>query len=262
MSARSSQAPLKRKKPPACDACKLKRVLCHPQPGGSPCPRCSEKGTVCKTTPVPRGRPRKRTSDAILSADPQPSSWSSIVTLRPQIELSVCPDLSSDLVKHLVDCLAHFPLTRFPILRSGDGLRKALASAAWQVDLLPPQLRVLACCACALSSSISFHQSIIGPGLRPDSFQDRCFFLGSDLREYGARRAPVFHALYERAYTLACEARITLEPSEPNTASCFILDILEGYRNHGRSHLSRISAPLLRPGNQEIRITPCGTVSS
>ncbi|KAJ7780591.1 hypothetical protein DFH07DRAFT_949826 [Mycena maculata] len=230
MSARSSRTPSKSKKPPACDACKFKRVLCHPQPGGSPCPRCSEKGIVCKTTPIPRGRPRKHTSDAIPSEDPQPSSESSIFTLQPQIELSACPELSSDLVKHLVD--SHFPLARFPILRGGDGLRKALASAAWQVDLLPPQLRVLVCCVCALSSSISFHESIIGPGLRPDSFQDRCFFPGSDLREYGARRAPVFHALHKRAYTLACEARITLEPSEPNAASCFILDVLERYRIH------------------------------
>ncbi|KAJ7363096.1 hypothetical protein DFH08DRAFT_1025801 [Mycena albidolilacea] len=46
-------------KPPACDPCKARRVLCHPQPNGAPCPRCVEKSTVCTTTPVPRGRPRK-----------------------------------------------------------------------------------------------------------------------------------------------------------------------------------------------------------
>ncbi|GAA5916018.1 hypothetical protein JCM6882_003498 [Rhodosporidiobolus microsporus] len=32
----------KKKKPPACDRCKAKRVLCHPDPRG--CPRCVEKG--------------------------------------------------------------------------------------------------------------------------------------------------------------------------------------------------------------------------
>ena len=33
----------KRKKPPACDYCKARRVICHPQPDGKPCPRCEEK---------------------------------------------------------------------------------------------------------------------------------------------------------------------------------------------------------------------------
>ncbi|KAJ7638047.1 hypothetical protein B0H17DRAFT_1106365, partial [Mycena rosella] len=27
-------------KPPACDACKARRILCHPKPNGLPCPRC------------------------------------------------------------------------------------------------------------------------------------------------------------------------------------------------------------------------------
>ena len=33
----------KRKKLPACDYCKARRVICHPQPDGKPCPRCEEK---------------------------------------------------------------------------------------------------------------------------------------------------------------------------------------------------------------------------
>ncbi|GAA5883987.1 hypothetical protein JCM6882_002093 [Rhodosporidiobolus microsporus] len=49
---------LKRKKPPACDYCKAKRVLCHPSPDG--CPRCLEKGIICTTTPVVRRRPQKK----------------------------------------------------------------------------------------------------------------------------------------------------------------------------------------------------------
>ncbi|KAF5350392.1 hypothetical protein D9758_012438 [Tetrapyrgos nigripes] len=46
------------KKPPACDYCKARRVLCHPQPEGKSCPRCLEKGVKCTTTPSVR---RKRT---------------------------------------------------------------------------------------------------------------------------------------------------------------------------------------------------------
>ncbi|GAA5949286.1 hypothetical protein JCM3765_003360 [Sporobolomyces pararoseus] len=46
------------KKPPSCDHCKQKRVLCHPNPAG--CPRCVEKGIECTTTPVVRRKPARR----------------------------------------------------------------------------------------------------------------------------------------------------------------------------------------------------------
>ncbi|KAJ7130765.1 hypothetical protein C8R43DRAFT_1024926, partial [Mycena crocata] len=36
----SAQEP---KKPPACNPCRARRVLCHPQSNGAPCPRCAEK---------------------------------------------------------------------------------------------------------------------------------------------------------------------------------------------------------------------------
>ncbi|GAA5862283.1 hypothetical protein JCM1840_001708 [Sporobolomyces johnsonii] len=48
----------KKKKPPACDQCKARRVLCHPNPAG--CPRCVEKGIECTTTPVVRRKPRRK----------------------------------------------------------------------------------------------------------------------------------------------------------------------------------------------------------
>ncbi|KAE9402057.1 hypothetical protein BT96DRAFT_1017870 [Gymnopus androsaceus JB14] len=50
---------MKRKKLPACDSCKARRVLCHPQSNG-PCPRCSEKGVNCTTTPVVRRKRRTK----------------------------------------------------------------------------------------------------------------------------------------------------------------------------------------------------------
>ncbi|GAA5984885.1 hypothetical protein JCM10908_002436 [Rhodotorula pacifica] len=65
----------KRKKPPACDRCKAKRVLCHPDPQG--CPRCREKGFLydsCTTTPpARRGRP-KRDAAAAAAAPVQTSA--------------------------------------------------------------------------------------------------------------------------------------------------------------------------------------------
>ncbi|KAF5336769.1 hypothetical protein D9758_016397 [Tetrapyrgos nigripes] len=47
------------KKPPACDYCKARRALCHPQPEGKSCPRCLEKGVKCTTTPSVRKRRRQ-----------------------------------------------------------------------------------------------------------------------------------------------------------------------------------------------------------
>ncbi|BGP10364.1 hypothetical protein OF846_004388 [Rhodotorula toruloides] len=57
----------KPKKPPACDRCKAKRVLCHPNPAG--CPRCVEKGIECTTTPVVRRKPQRKPKNSLVSAD-------------------------------------------------------------------------------------------------------------------------------------------------------------------------------------------------
>lgn len=50
--ASSSAAPYdanlpKKKKLPACGSCKMRRVLCQPQPPPASCPRCIDKGIVC-----------------------------------------------------------------------------------------------------------------------------------------------------------------------------------------------------------------------
>ncbi|POY76197.1 hypothetical protein BMF94_0717 [Rhodotorula taiwanensis] len=66
----------KPKKPPACDRCKAKRVLCHPNPNG--CPRCVEKGVLCTTTPVQR---RKRRRAGELDVDSGRSSREPTLTL-------------------------------------------------------------------------------------------------------------------------------------------------------------------------------------
>ncbi|KAF5360141.1 hypothetical protein D9758_011323 [Tetrapyrgos nigripes] len=55
----------KSRKPPACDYCKARRVLCHPEPEGRSCPRCLEKGVKCTTTPSVRKR--RRTQREILA---------------------------------------------------------------------------------------------------------------------------------------------------------------------------------------------------
>ncbi|KAJ7708050.1 hypothetical protein B0H17DRAFT_450501 [Mycena rosella] len=173
-------SPHKNKKPPACDACKARRVLCHPKPNfGLPCPRCAEKGILCRTTDIPRGRPRKiaQPSDpaffnsfVVKAPDSQaltsmsgtmtPAySFTSHAALRPARPL----ERSSEVVKPLYECFSTTPDHMCPLFRI-CGVRSALKSVGWQIDLLTPEMRVLVYCACALASSISFHTAIIGPG--------------------------------------------------------------------------------------------------
>ncbi|KAJ6450778.1 hypothetical protein C8R45DRAFT_1042762 [Mycena sanguinolenta] len=225
-----SQEIFRPKKPPACDSCKAKRVLCHPTTDRSPCPRCLEKGTNCTTTPAARGRPPKPNLGTGHTGTPEPLSASVTTSESPPEDpetsaalnptLSARLKLSPRLVHHLFDCI-------HPMLL-GDDLRQTLSVVSWQILQLPPQLKVLAHCVAALSASISFDHAIIGPGPKPASLADRSIFIpGADLRDYGVRRTPMYRALCAEALQLASEVGIYLEPSEANAASCFILQLLE-----------------------------------
>ncbi|KAF7374157.1 Zn(2)-C6 fungal-type transcriptional factor [Mycena sanguinolenta] len=267
-----SQEIVKRKKPPACDSCKARRVLCHPTTDGSPCPRCFEKGTKCTTTPVARGRPPKPNLGIVRSGTPEPLSASATTSEsaseEPEIISTLNPALSSrlelppELVYHLFECFTHLPIYNHPML-VGDGLRETLSAVSWQIQLLPPQLKVLAHCIAALSASISFDHAIIGPGSKPASLADRSVFSpGADLRDYGVRRTPMYRALCAEALRLASEADIYLEPSEANAASCFVLQLLENdkeakSRPWAVAYLSHIralydSSPNMRTNNVAI----------
>ncbi|KAJ7232021.1 hypothetical protein C8J57DRAFT_1384479, partial [Mycena rebaudengoi] len=128
--------------------------------------------------------------------------------------LSGMSRLAPELVRHLFECFAQLPQNSHPIFRRAS-LQSALSSVSWQIDRLQPQTRVLAYCVMALSSSISFHKLVIGPGSQPESFTDSSvFYRGADLREYGVRSSPATRS-------------IVLEASEDNAASCFLLELLD-----------------------------------
>ncbi|KAJ7065020.1 hypothetical protein C8F01DRAFT_1129166 [Mycena amicta] len=205
-------------KPPACDPCKAKRVRCYPPADGQSCPRCVEKQILCKTTYVPRGRPRKSTT--ALQPFPQPP----ISASAPALDLLANPEL----VKHLFKCLSKLPLYRHPLFREIN-LDTALAAASWRLDLLHPQASVLAYCICAVCATIAFHPDIIGTDLdSPSSLSDPAhFYLGADLRVYGVYRASACRILHNWAVHVAGEARVQTEASECNALSCCLLDSLE-----------------------------------
>ncbi|KAJ7722073.1 hypothetical protein DFH07DRAFT_783962 [Mycena maculata] len=184
----SLQPDKKKKKPLACDQCKSRRVLCHPQPLNTSCPRCTEKGIKLK---------------------PQHSS--------PDVPAKL--NLTPELVGHLFECFAQLPQNRHPAF-CGASLKHDLAGLSWKINSLPAQWRVLAYCVIALSTTVSFHCAIIGPGPQPPSLTDHAiFFHGNDLRSYDLRRAPVCRKLHTCAQRLARKFGVMLEVSEDNIAS-------------------------------------------
>ncbi|KAF7319080.1 Zn(2)-C6 fungal-type domain-containing protein [Mycena chlorophos] len=216
---------------PACDSCKAKRVRCFKVEEGQPCPRCVEKQLVCKTTYIPRGRPRKVPS-------PKPSGTQNLnnamihAPARNQLDTRASLGLlaNPDTVKHLYFCFAHQPLRRHPLFtRVKAEFEKVLSAASWRLDLLHPQAFTLAHCFCAVAAAISFHPDIIGPEDCPTSLTDPTYFyLGADLRKFGLRRAEACRMLYQRALYVAGDARVQSQASEFNALSCFLLDSLEG----------------------------------
>ncbi|KAK7018460.1 Zn(2)-C6 fungal-type domain-containing protein [Favolaschia claudopus] len=248
----SDTAPTKNKKLPACDVCKARRVLCHPQSGGAPCSRCLERNLVCITTPVQRGRPRKNPVAAAssLSVSRLPHSTALSTTLQaPQgFEVSSdSPELTPDFVSHCFEGLKFTPQYTHPLI-SATSIKTDVSAAAYNIDLLAPQSRVLALCIICFVSLASFHQSVLGEGARPQSFLDYEFFSSaSDLLACGMRRAPAFRALRAKALKAAWELGIILQPSSENAASCYLLDLTEegdfsGIRPWANAYIAHIRA--------------------
>ncbi|KAJ7501917.1 hypothetical protein B0H11DRAFT_2275079 [Mycena galericulata] len=242
------KGPAPQKKPPACDTCKARRVLCHPQPNAAPCPRCADKGIVCTTTPLSRGRPRKSPMAMVMPRAldvyrgpvfEKPGKW---------------PDLNPDFVSHCFECLEYIPHYDHPLILS-SGIRMTLQSVSFQVSLLPLDFRVLALSIVALASLVSFHEFVLGEGPRPEAYNDALFFSSyPNLVGCGVRRARTYRAIRTTAFKAAWEAGTMLQPSTENAASCYLLDILEQTDFHGKSrpwasaymsHL-RVLAPTLR----------------
>ncbi|KAJ7616059.1 hypothetical protein FB45DRAFT_1008227 [Roridomyces roridus] len=193
----------KSKKPPACDSCKARRVLCHPQLNGAPCPRCVEKGIICATTnPAPRGRPRKNPLPTTSSYAVSLSSTPSDSAPSPSAANS-CPELTPRFIEHCFDCFASLPQNQHPLLTIVP-IKSSLRDVSFHIEQLQPQMRVLALCMIALAALVSFDEAVLGPGSLPRSVQDHVFLSSSELLLCGVRR-----------------------PSQENALSCYFLDLLD-----------------------------------
>ncbi|KAJ7665605.1 hypothetical protein B0H17DRAFT_1090678, partial [Mycena rosella] len=209
-----------------------RRVLCHPQPYGAPCPRCAEKNLVCTTTSVPRGRPRKNPVPDPQSPPQQelvsyaPSSSSMTVSIPVNASTAECPELTPQLVSHFFQCFDQLAQVLNPLTRA-TSINTKIRAVSFQLCFLPPQCRVLALCIIAFSSLVSYHEVMLGDGPRPESFYDQAFFASkSNVRGCGARRSAVHRALHTMALKAAWDCGIMLEVSNENAASCFFLDLI------------------------------------
>jgi hypothetical protein len=125
------------------------------------------------------------------------------------------------------------PEVMHPIIIA-TSIKIAAQAVSFQLSLLPPQSRVLAMCVIACSSLISFHEAVLGPGLRPESFYDPTFFSSqADVRSCGIQRAAACRAFHTAALKAAWDAGIMLQVSMENAASCFLLDLLEQSEQDG-----------------------------
>nr|GAT52743.1 predicted protein [Mycena chlorophos] len=216
----------KPKKRAACDNCKKRRVLCLPSATG-PCPRCVEKNVMCTTTPVPRGRPRKQP----VMPKPTPETRMAVPQHPgPVFQSSAnCPELTPEFVSHCFDAISFIPQYNHPLIQL-TSIRNDVRTVSYQLQLLPPQSRVLALCIVAAASLASFHPSLLGDGPRPCAFDDHEFFATASsetLFSCGVRRQEACRALRNEALKAAWEAGTLLQPSNENAASCFLLDMME-----------------------------------
>ncbi|KAF7342315.1 Zn(2)-C6 fungal-type domain-containing protein [Mycena venus] len=229
----------KSKKPPACDRCKARRVLCHPQPNGEPCPRCVEKNATCTTTPVVRARPRRRATHARPSSTSFVESGQGKSSLSPDSTALVtdnsmnCPSLNPEFVAHCFDCFDFMPQVGHPLVRRTK-IKDAIQGASFDLYSLHPQSRVLALCIIAVASLASFHESVLGSGPRPKSLADPEFFSSHrDVRMFGLRRAAVYRTLRTKAIEAAWQIRVMLETTEENALTCYLLDVLDQSDSYG-----------------------------
>ncbi|KAF5317880.1 hypothetical protein D9758_018791 [Tetrapyrgos nigripes] len=178
------------KKPPACDYCRTRRVLCHPQPEGRSCPRCLEKGVKCTTTPSSVRKKRRRQREILAAKkedDAGTSQGQELVASRaltvttsaaqyaPRIThmLATGADLNDvyrrpiafapssarpqlQLPKRLMEDLFndffYTPCRIHPIIPY-DRVRARLAGCGWRPSSLSPQECVLVHCIFALAST-------------------------------------------------------------------------------------------------------------
>ncbi|KAF7335220.1 Zn(2)-C6 fungal-type domain-containing protein [Mycena sanguinolenta] len=207
----------------------------------------SSKGRTCRPSRSSSGSdaPSRKHRRSNMKVHVPPATSTSLVVSSQQLSLAVatplqtgsalasnvlelnCPSLDPEFVAHCFDCFEYLPQINHALVKR-TGIKDSIRAAAFDLHHLRPQSRVLALCIIAFASLSSFHESVLGPGPRPQSMEDLDFFLSSpDIRECGMRRAAACRALRAKAVKDAFETGIMFEATEENALSCYLLDNLD-----------------------------------
>ncbi|GAA6048800.1 hypothetical protein JCM3770_003627 [Rhodotorula araucariae] len=259
----SSEGPgTKRKRLPACDCCKMRRLKCEPVPPPGSCSRCKTTGVVCTTTPVVRKKALPRTGKRIEeakatfgTADPDapdfmgasntpwvqprhPGGGETLATGVHDPKISdadvnarlASRELDGALVAHLLELYQTFPQSWLPI-----GVRGRVAhqfdAVGRRLEALPPQTEVLALVTIALTARLSSHPALFEPGqaVPPHTALTPAVLASQpDLREFGQRREGMCEELRRRAVDMAWRRGTMVRTCEDSMASCYLLEMLEG----------------------------------
>lgn len=260
-SERTSSKPTKKeKKLPACDACKLRRVLCCPQPSPTPCPRCVSKSIKCTTTPVVRKKPFNRTGKRIelakavfgtpeegeggepqvspegsYSSGPDTDGYPGMTTLSQYHRESLLglSEMGGILASHLLELAQSAPDTFFPTSLLAPGKLVAdFEASGRKLEHLPPLTEVLVHVVIAFAATLSSHRLLIGNGIIPplNGVLDGAIPLGTmsfDLSEYGRRREGIARQMRDQAASMVHERQAMTICCEENAASCHFMEILD-----------------------------------
>ncbi|KAM0793732.1 hypothetical protein ACM66B_001154 [Microbotryomycetes sp. NB124-2] len=280
----SQQQPLQqpgkdKKRLPACDNCKKRRLKCFPvkQPGS--CPRCIDERVQCTTTPVVRRKPvrKPRTAPSSITAHSrQPTPETSVFEFDETQEQQQHPQakaplstttsqayalsdtmwtpehtrnvLRGKLAVQVLEAMTQTPCYAHPVLPIRSLLGE-LKTARYLPSELPIELQALVWCMFTHGAYNSISPAILGPdGPVPESYEALSKWSHADFEDLGRRRQPACQAILNEARRLAKEADITVVLSEANATSCAFLgyaEIVFGQdEQRGRAYMSAYYAHL------------------
>ncbi|KAL1677335.1 phosphoribosylglycinamide synthetase [Schizophyllum commune] len=239
------------KKKRACDYCRLKRVICHPQSNGEPCPRCLEKGVECtttiSTTRKPRGQGKKalakeakrRQEAEAAEAEALKATSVTVRQAQPSIPPSFPDDIyfiPGDLMREALEIMADMEPGGSPGLSPVPRQRALLDSRGWDILALAPHDRVLALCLLAMASLVSVDPTYVGYHPQGGRFSDAhtkwetisFSRLGDpEMIALGQRRKAICAQLYGEAMRQATLNGTMSHASRENVTSCGLLNVLD-----------------------------------
>ncbi|KAL1748800.1 phosphoribosylglycinamide synthetase [Schizophyllum fasciatum] len=235
------------KKKRACDYCRSKRVICHPQPDGESCPRCLEKGVQCTTTILttrkPRGQGKKALAkQAALRKKDAEAEATSALALR-QAHSCIPPafpdgafPIPGDLIRDAIDVMLEMAPGGSPGLFPLQRQRALMESCGWDIRAVALQDRVLVLCLVATAALVSVNSTYVGLDQQGGRFSDAHLHwetkssarLGTpEMRELGRRRKTICAQLYGEAVRQATLDNTGASPSRENVTSCSLLNVLD-----------------------------------